>query len=141
MGFKLAVVPFHMWAPDVYEGAPAPVAAFVATVSKGAMVSLLLRYFVEIAAFRVRDGLVGLAGMAVLSMFVGNLLALLQDNIKASSPIPRSLIWDIYWSRFWPAGRLAVEAVTVYLMAYSVTTLGAFGVVSVCQSRNAKPRR
>ena len=48
LGFKLAVVPFHMWTPDVYEGAPAPVTAFIATVSKGAVFALVLRYFTRI---------------------------------------------------------------------------------------------
>ena len=84
IGFKLSVVPFHMWAPDVYEGAPAPVTAFVAVVSKGAMFALLLRYFVSpkstptaSAARRLMIEIV-----AIASMLVGNLLALLQNNVK-----------------------------------------------------------
>jgi len=130
-GFKLAVVPFHMWAPDVYQGAPAPVTAFVATVSKGAMVALLLRYFVEIAAFRSEMLWWAMAGIAVLSMFAGNLLALLQDNIKRLLAYSSIAHLGYLLVAFLAAGPLAVEAVTFYLTAYFVTTLGAFGVVSV----------
>src|SRR5262249_9213565 len=82
LGFKLAVVPFHMWTPDVYEGAPAPVTAFVATVSKGAVVALLLRYLVHTGASTYRPVLLVLSLIAIASMCVGNILALWQDNVK-----------------------------------------------------------
>jgi NADH-quinone oxidoreductase subunit N len=131
VGFKLALVPFHMWAPDVYQGAPAPVTAFVATVSKGAMVALLLRYFVEIAAFRSEMLWWTMAGIAVLSMFAGNLLALLQDNIKRLLAYSSIAHLGYLLVAFLAAGPLSAEAVTFYLTAYFVTTLGAFGVVSV----------
>lgn len=131
VGFKLAVVPFHMWAPDVYQGAPAPVTAFVATVSKGAMVALLLRYFVGIAAFRSEMLWWAVAGIAVLSMFAGNLLALLQSNIKRLLAYSSIAHLGYLLVAFLAAGPLAVEAVTFYLTAYFITTLGAFGVVSV----------
>lgn len=131
VGFKLAVVPFHMWAPDVYQGAPAPVTAFLATVSKGAMVALLLRYFVEIAAFRSEMLWWVLAGIATLSMFAGNLLALLQDNVKRLLAYSSIAHLGYLLVAFLAGGSLAIEAVTFYLIAYFVTTLGAFGVVSV----------
>jgi NADH-quinone oxidoreductase subunit N len=131
VGFKLALVPFHMWAPDVYQGASAPVAAFVATVSKGGMFALLLRYFVEISAFRSGVLWWTLAGIAVLSMFVGNLLALLQDNIKRVLAYSSIAHLGYVLVAFLASGPLAVEAVTVYLVAYFITTLGAFGIVSV----------
>src|SRR5665213_481536 len=79
IGFKLGVVPFHLWTPDVYEGAPAPVAAFVATVSKGAIFALLLRFF---SGFSLRPGTPLFAvfvAIAVASMLAGNLLGLLQN--------------------------------------------------------------
>lgn len=131
VGFKLAVVPFHMWAPDVYQGAPAPVTAFVATVSKGAMVALLLRYFLEIAAFRSVVLWWALAGIAVLSMFAGNLLALLQDNVKRLLAYSSIAHLGYLLVAFLAGGSLVVEAVTFYLAAYFITTLGAFGIVSV----------
>lgn len=82
VGFKLALVPFHLWTPDVYQGAPAPVTAFIASVSKGAVFALLLRFFggAEMKSF----GPFGMVftGIAVASMVFGTLLALLQDNLK-----------------------------------------------------------
>lgn len=131
VGFKLAVVPFHMWAPDVYQGAPAPVTAFVATASKGAMFALLLRYFTEIAAFRSMALWWTLAGIAALSMFVGNLLALLQDNVKRMLAYSSIAHLGYLLVALLAGGPLAVEAVTVYLAAYFITTIGAFGVVAV----------
>src|SRR5690606_17901821 len=82
IGFKLAVVPFHLWTADVYEGAPAPVTAYIATVSKGGMLILLLRFFTEVDAYRFFPLLLIFSGIAVISMFAGNLLALLQKNVK-----------------------------------------------------------
>jgi NADH-quinone oxidoreductase subunit N len=82
VGFKLALVPFHMWTPDIYQGAPAPVTAFVATVSKGATVALLVRYFrgVDLAGEPALFWAFTL--LAGASMIAGNLLALLQTNLK-----------------------------------------------------------
>ncbi len=82
VGFKLAVAPFHMWTPDVYEGAPPPVAAFVATVSKGAMFALFLRYFARVDIHQSRSLVLAVAVISIGSMFIGNLLALLQNNVK-----------------------------------------------------------
>ncbi|WHZ21153.1 MAG: NADH-ubiquinone oxidoreductase chain N [Nitrospira sp.] len=138
VGFKLALVPFHMWAPDVYQGAPAPVAAFVATASKGAMVALLLRYFTEIAAFRSAALWWTMAGIAVLSMFVGNLLALLQDNVKRMLAYSSIAHLGYLLVALLAGGPLAVEAVTVYLTTYFITTIGAFGVVAVLSGPNGE---
>ncbi len=82
LGFKLAVVPFHMWTPDVYEGSPAPVTAFIASVSKGALLALLLRYFTLIDIRAHGPLFLIFTLIAIASMFAGNLLALLQNNVK-----------------------------------------------------------
>jgi NADH-quinone oxidoreductase subunit N len=126
VGFKLAVVPFHLWTPDVYEGAPAPVTAFLATVSKGAMLALLLRYFmsVEAAPFRLVVALV-----AIASMLVGNLLALWQENLKRLLAYSSIAHLGYLLVAFLAGGRAAVAAVGFYLVAYFATTLAAFGVV------------
>jgi len=71
-----------MWAPDVYEGAPAPVTAFVAVVSKGAMFALLLRYFLTVEAYAFGSIVMMINVVAIASILVGNLLALLQNNVK-----------------------------------------------------------
>jgi len=131
VGFKLALVPFHMWTPDVYEGAPAPITAFIATVSKGAMLALLLRYFLMAGAHQSQPITLALSLVAVTTILVGNLLALLQDNIKrilAYSSIAQLGYLLVGFLAFDP---LAIEAVAYFLTAYFVTMLGAFGVVTV----------
>jgi NADH-quinone oxidoreductase subunit N len=130
VGFKLAIVPFHMWAPDVYQGAPAPVTAFVATLSKGAVVALLLRYVLQVNALQSSLWQI-LWLIAVLSMFVGNLLALLEENVKRILAYSSIAHLGYLLVAFLAGGALATEAVAVYLVAYFITTLGAFGVVTV----------
>jgi len=129
--FKLGVVPFHLWTPDVYEGAPAPVTAFVATVSKGAMFALLLRFFAGAGPQPFRPLWIGLAAIAVASMFGGNLLGLLQNNLKRLLAYSSIAHLGYLLVAFLSGGELAATAVSFYLVAYFVTTLGAFGVVTV----------
>ena len=129
-GFKVAAVPFHMWTPDVYEGAPAPVTAFVATVSKGSMFALLLRYFTQ-ANVHASNGLfLALSLVAIASMFAGNLLALLQNNIKRLLAYSSIAHMGYLLVALLASGPLAFAAVAFYLVAYFVTTLGAFAVVT-----------
>jgi NADH-quinone oxidoreductase subunit N len=131
IGFKLALVPFHMWTPDVYEGAPAPVTAFVATVSKGAVFGLLLRYFSRPDITLNSSLFTVFSVIAVTSMFAGNLLALLQDNVKRILAYSSIAHLGYLLVAFLASGELVVTAVTFYLVAYFVTLLGAFGVVIV----------
>lgn len=130
VGFKLAIVPFHMWAPDVYQGAPAPVTAFIATLSKGAVVALLLRYVLQVNVLQSSLWPI-LSLFAVLSMFVGNFLALLQENVKRILAYSSIAHLGYLMVAFLASGPLAAEAVAVYLVAYFIATLGAFGVVTV----------
>lgn len=129
-GFKLAVVPFHMWTPDVYEGAPAPVTAFIATVSKGAMFSLLVRFFFVMNGFEYGKLLLLFSAIAVASMFAGNLLALGQNNVKRMLAYSSIAHLGYLLVAFIAGGSFAVEAVTFYLAAYFATTLAAFGVLA-----------
>lgn len=138
IGFKLSLVPFHLWTPDVYEGAPAPVGAFLATVSKVAVVVALVRWYVLAGADRVGVLVDLLAAIALVSILVGNVLALVQSNIKrllAYSSIAHLGYLLVALIAGGP-GRtdFAVEAIGVYLITYSVTTLGAFGVVALMSS-------
>jgi NADH-quinone oxidoreductase subunit N len=130
IGFKLAVVPFHLWTPDVYEGAPAPVAAFVATVSKGGMFALLLRLFLQVNLTAHPSLFVVFGIIAVASMFFGNLLALLQRNVKRILAYSSIAHLGYLLVAFMASGRLGAIAVTFYLATYFVTTLGAFGIVA-----------
>jgi len=131
IGFKLALVPFHMWTPDVYEGAPAPVTAFVATVSKGGMFALLLRYFHQAGAHTVAPIFLVFSIIAVASMFAGNLLALLQNNVKRILAYSSIAQMGYLLVAFQIGGPMGTSAAAFYLVAYFVMTLGAFGVVTV----------
>ena len=131
IGFKLALVPFHMWTPDVYQGAPPPVAAFIATVSKGGMFALLLRYFYRLELHSYAPVVVVFTIIAIASMLGGNLLALLQSNVKRILAYSSIAHMGYVLVAFIASGELAVEAVTFYLVAYFVTIIGAFGVVTV----------
>ncbi|MGD8362009.1 MAG: NADH-quinone oxidoreductase subunit N [Gemmatimonadota bacterium] len=130
LGFKLALVPFHFWTPDVYQGAPAPVTAFLATVSKGAVLAFLLRLAMGVPGFRESPLWSGLAALAVASMVVGNLLALLQDDLKRILAYSSIAHLGYLLVPVLAGGRDGAPATAFYLAAYFVTTLAAFGVVS-----------
>ncbi len=139
IAFKLSLVPFHMWTPDVYHGAPAPITGFLATVSKGAVFVAVMRLFLSAELYSYQGVITGLVVLAIASMLVGNLLALLQDNLKrllAYSSIAHLgylLIALILFSSLSRA--LAVEAASYYLVAYTVMTLAAFALVSIISNR------
>jgi NADH-quinone oxidoreductase subunit N len=144
LGFKIAAVPFHMWAPDAYDGAPTPVTAFMATTVKAAGFATLIR--LVSTAFSRSELAYGSSGwasvcswLAVLTMTVGNLGALRQDNVK------RMLAYSsIAHAGYVLVGIVAIALVGVdargpiiyYLLAYTFTTVGAFGVVAWIGSRN-----
>jgi NADH-quinone oxidoreductase subunit N len=128
--FKLGLVPFHMWMPDVYQGAPSPVTAYVATASKAAIFALLLRYVPSMNVVPGSPLFIILASVAVASMFVGNLLAMVQENVKRLLAYSSIAHMGYLLVAFLASGTLRATAVTYYLTAYSVTMMGAFGVVT-----------
>lgn len=130
-GFKLSLVPFHAWTPDVYEGAPAPVTGFLATVSKGAVLALALRYFISSGAYQYDSLVLGLSLAAVLSILVGNWLALMQQNVKRILAYSSIAHFGYVLVGMIAAGPLGIEATSIYIVTYFVTTLGAFGVVGL----------
>jgi NADH-quinone oxidoreductase subunit N len=135
LGFKLSLVPFHPWTPDVYQGAPAPVTAFIATVSKGAVFVLLLRYFISTGSYAYKPLLDVFSFIAGLSILGGNLLALLQNNVKRLLAYSSIAHMGYLLVAFIAGGSissvLVIESVTFYLFAYFITIIGAFGVVSI----------
>ncbi|MCB1742721.1 MAG: NADH-quinone oxidoreductase subunit N [Gammaproteobacteria bacterium] len=131
LAFKLSLVPFHLWAPDVFEGAPAPVGGLLATVSKGAIVALALRYFEQGGGHQLQPLPTTLALLAMASMLAGNLLALYQNDLKRVLACSSIAHFGYLLVALLAAGELAVESVGFYLMAYFVSTLAAFGVVTV----------
>ena len=138
IGFKLSLVPFHMWTPDVYQGAPAPVTAFLATVSKGAVFALLLRYFTHIRLDQYNSLLVLFSVIAVASMFVGNLLALLQNNVKRILAYASIAHFGYLLVAFLTTPGIAGQAVGYYLVAYFIATIGAFGVIGLGLERGTE---
>jgi NADH-quinone oxidoreductase subunit N len=137
LGFKLAVVPFHLWTPDVYQGAPAPVTAFIASVSKGAIMALLIGVFAparESAAVTVVFTII-----AIASMTAGNVLALLQDNVKRLLAYSSIAHIGYMLVGFLAGGEMAATAVAYYLVAYFITILGAFGTIGALANSHGEP--
>lgn len=136
IGFKLSVVPFHMWAADIYEGAPAPVTAFIATISKGGMIALLVRFFILINGYQYESLILIFTVIAIASMFIGNFLALRQKNIKRILAYSSISHMGYILVAFLAGKELGVEAVSFYLVAYSITTVGAFGIVATLSDKD-----
>lgn len=139
-GFKMSLAPFHAWAPDVYQGMPTPAVAYLSVAPKGA--SLIVLYRVLTAVFetgmpeRFRTAL---AALAILSMSLGNVVALAQRDIKrllAYSGIAHMGYVTIALAVF---GREALAAVIVYFFAYVVSNAGAFAAVSALYRDETKP--
>jgi NADH-quinone oxidoreductase subunit N len=135
VGFKLAVVPFHMWTADVYQGAPAPVTAFIATASKGGVFAVLFRFFIMIDGFRFNVVMFILICIAVASMVIGNLLALQQKNVKRILAYSSIAHLGYLLVAFIPGSMMSIKAISFYLMAYFITTLTAFGIVTVLSDK------
>jgi len=130
-GFKVSMAPFHFWAPDVYEGAPTPVAGFLSTASKAAGFAVLLRVLLAAFPFDIPQWAIVIALGATLSMIIGNTLALAQKNIKrllAYSSIAHAgyMLMGVA-----AASSLGVTSVVYYLIVYLFTNLAAFGAVVI----------
>jgi NADH-quinone oxidoreductase subunit N len=136
VGFKLSAVPFHMWAADVYEGAPAPVTAFIATVSKGGMMALLVRFFAQIDGSQYQSLTLSFTIIAIASMFIGNFLALRQTNVKRVLAYSSIAHMGYLLVAFLASGKLGAEAVSFYLVAYFITTTGAFGILATLSDKD-----
>ncbi|HRP97646.1 MAG TPA: proton-conducting transporter membrane subunit, partial [Rhodocyclaceae bacterium] len=131
IGFKLSLVPFHLWTPDVYQGAPAPVTGFLAALSKGAAFAALLRYAGAAGLHDEAAMTLALALLAAASMLAGNLLALLQDDLKRLLAYSSIAHLGYLMVALLAAGPFGAEAAGYYLAAYMVTTLAAFAVITV----------
>lgn len=131
IGFKLALVPFHMWTPDIYQGAPVPVTTFIASISKGAILALALRLFFDIRGFDYRALVIIISAISILSMFTGNLLALKQTNIKRLLAYSSIAHLGYLLITLLTGTADGIEAAIFYVVAYTITTLGAFGVISI----------
>ena len=144
LGFKLSAVPFHMWAPDAYEGAPLPVTAYLAIGSKAAAFALTLRLFAEAiapAVDRWDEWQLVIAVLAALTMLVGNLVALAQRNLKRL--MAYSSIGHVGYALAGVAVlgsdfALAAKAVIFYLVVYAVTNLVVFAAIAAYYNREGR---
>jgi NADH-quinone oxidoreductase subunit N len=136
MAFKIAAVPFHMWAPDVYEGAPTPITAFLSVGSKAASFAMLLRIFMIALPSMNADWRLLFEVLAIVTMTVGNVAALTQTNIKrmlAYSSIAHAGYLLIGVVAYTPRG---IAAMLIYLLIYAFMQLGAFAVVIMMRRRD-----
>src|SRR5229473_2517719 len=148
-GFKIATAPFHVWTPDVYEGAPTPVTAFMAAGPKAAGFASFMRVFIfgfpiataaaSTGGYAHKSWLGALAIMAALTMSVGNVVAIVQNNVKRMLAYSSIAHAGYALVGFVAAGAAtdplernsAVTAVTFYLLTYAVMNMGAFGIVTM----------
>ncbi|TAM58468.1 MAG: NADH-quinone oxidoreductase subunit N [Chloroflexota bacterium] len=142
--FKIAAVPFHYWTPDAYQGSPTPVTAYLSTGPKAAAFALIIRLFAQALAPVRADWVAAVVIISAITMTLGNLVALTQDNIKrmlAYSSIAHTGYILVGLAAFAgaaagsPAARAGIEGILFYLAAYAVMNLGAFAVVAALQSR------
>ncbi|GGB00514.1 NADH-quinone oxidoreductase subunit N [Puia dinghuensis] len=135
IGFKLALAPFHLWAADVYQGAPSPVTVFIATVSKTGVFAVLLRFAQAVHLQQYPAAMTIVVVISVASMIVGNLLALQQQNIKRLLAYSSIAHFGYLLVAFLPGDAAGAEAGFFYLLAYSITLLSAFGVITLLSTR------
>lgn len=135
IGFKLALVPFHLWAADVYQGAPSPVTSFIATVSKIGVFAVLLRFAQAVQLQKYPSALYIFAGLAIVSMIVGNILALQQQNIKRLLAYSSIAHFGYLLVAFLPGNAAGVQTAIFYLSAYSITILAAFGCITLLSTK------
>jgi NADH-quinone oxidoreductase subunit N len=136
IGFKLALVPFHMWTPDVYQGSPLPVTAFIATISKGALLALALRLFTDTASISSSTIVAVLTIISIASMLTGNFLALRQTSLKRLLAYSSIAHFGYLIVTVISGSGAGIEAAAFYMIAYLFASLGAFGTLSalsVCE--------
>ncbi len=131
-GFKISSVPFHMWVPDVYEGAPTTITALIATGSKAAAFAALIRVLVVALRGIQADWSALLWGVAALTMTLGNVVAIAQSNLKRMLAYSSIAHVGYMLMGLVAGGAPGAGAVLFYLLAYTFTTIGAFGVIALC---------
>lgn len=134
-GFKVALVPFHMWTPDVYQGAPTPVTAFMSVATKTAAFASLIRVLTAVITHD-RPWLLALAGLAVLTMTLGNLAALRQTSLKRMLAYSSIAHAGYVLVGLAAGNQRGIEGALYYLLAYTFMNLGAFAVLLAVQRRD-----
>ncbi len=134
-GFKISSVPFHMWAPDVYEGAPTSITVLIATGSKAAAMGGLLRVLMVALKAAQPDWTVVLWAVAAVTMTAGNVVAIAQSNLKRMLAYSSVAHVGYMLMGLVAGGVTGAGAVLYYLLAYTFTTVGAFGVILMLVER------
>jgi NADH-quinone oxidoreductase subunit N len=129
-GFKLAAVPFHMWTPDVYEGAPAPITAFMSAGPKAAAFAAFARVFMDALPAMHDQWVMIIWWIAVLTMSVGNIIALVQDNIKRMLAYSSIAHAGYVLVGFVAGGELGTPGILFYMLAYTLMNIGAFAIIT-----------
>lgn len=134
IAFKLSAAPFHSWVSDVYEGAPVPVTAFLASVSKVAMMALAIRFLITTMVIEFKVFYVILVLIIVASIMMGNLLAVWQTNLKRL--LAYSSIAHIGYAlvALLSIGAGGAGVISMYMAVYALTSIGAFGVITLMSS-------
>jgi NADH-quinone oxidoreductase subunit N len=136
-GFKLSVVPFHIWVPDIYSGAPAPSAAYVAVIPKIAVLAVIIRVL-EMPGVAFSHGTItAITIVAILSMAIGNLLALMQENIKRILGYSSIAHLGYVLVALLAASAIGRAGVIFYIVTYAITVIGAFGIIGVLSRATA----
>lgn len=152
-GFKIAMAPFHVWTPDVYEGAPSPVTGFMAAGPKAAAFASFIRIFVlgfpvvagvQAAGYLHEAWITAIAILAIFTMFVGNVAAIMQNNVKRMLAYSSIAHAGYALVGFVGAGvakpgieqDAAIASVAFYMLTYAVTNLGAFAIITLLGRRN-----
>lgn len=134
VAFKLSLAPFHKWTPDVYAGAPAPMATFLATAAKVATIGLFVRYLLTSGAILIDSIVTILTILAVLSIVVGNLLAVKQVNLKRILAYSSIAHFGYLLIGLISMTYASLGNVSVYVITYVLTTIGAFGAIALMSS-------
>ena len=138
-GFKVASVPFHMWAPDAYEGAPTTVTALMAAGVKAAAFGAFLRVFVQALPSLSAHWQPAVAVLAIVTMVIGNLSALAQSNLKRMLAFSSVAHAGYLMTALVAAPGLGTEAVLFYLVTYAAVNLGGFGVFAALTRQGREP--
>lgn len=129
--FKLGLVPFHLWTSDVYVGASAPITAFISTISKGSVFAFLLRMFFQMEGLKGNSVWLVFAVIAVASMLIGNWLALKEQNVKRLLAYSSIAHLGYLLVAFLASSQLGNQAAVYYLIAYFISMIGSFTVITV----------
>ncbi|HLA47927.1 MAG: NADH-quinone oxidoreductase subunit N [Nitrospinae bacterium RIFCSPLOWO2_02_FULL_39_110] len=130
-GFKIAAVPFHMWTPDVYEGAPSPITAFMSAGPKAAAFAAFLRVFIEALPSLQGIWVDIIWVLAALTMTIGNVIALVQDNVKRMLAYSSIAHAGYVLVAFVSTDKLGVASILYYMLAYTFMNIGAFAIVII----------